>query len=50
MTPIRITAGRYAGRILRSYDLSSDQRYAQVWIGKSREEFKLGLDCEWVRS
>ena len=48
MKPIIVTQGAYAGRVLRTYDLSIDGRYIQVWIGRQREEFKLGVDCVWA--
>ena len=48
MKKIQITSGKYTGRVLSIFTLSSDERYAQAVIGKDIKEFKLGFDCKWM--
>lgn len=48
MLKIQVISGAYAGRIFTPDNVSCDQRYVQVWIGRRLEEFKLGFDCRWV--
>jgi hypothetical protein len=48
MTAIKITSGEYAGLTFTTYDMSIDERYIQVWIGRDRVEFKLGFNCQFV--
>lgn len=47
---ITITSGEYTGRVFDQSQatISSDGRYAQIWIGKELVEFKFGLDCQWT--